>query len=56
MANALEQAMKSPALRKVQIEERASTVEFLKGDAFKKNLDETFKGIESIARTLVSNK
>ena len=56
MANALEQAMKSPALRKVQIEERASTVEFLKGDAFKKNLDETFKAIEPIARTLVSNK
>lgn len=56
MANALEKAMKSPALRKVQIEERASTVEFLKGDAFEKNLDETFKAITPIARTLVSNK
>jgi tripartite-type tricarboxylate transporter receptor subunit TctC len=56
MANALEKAMKSPALRKVQIEERASTVEFLKGDAFKKNLDDTFKAVEPIAKTLVSNK
>ena len=56
MANALEKAMKSPALRKVRIEERSSTVEFLKGDAFKKNLDETFKAMEPIARTLVSKK
>ncbi|MCB2041547.1 MAG: tripartite tricarboxylate transporter substrate binding protein [Rhodoferax sp.] len=56
MANALEKAMKSPALRKVQIEERASTVEFLKGDAFKKNLDDTFKAVEPIAKTLVSGK
>jgi putative tricarboxylic transport membrane protein len=56
MANALEKAMKSPALQKVQIEERASTIEFLKGDAFKKKLDETFKAVEPIAKTLVSGK
>ena len=56
MANALEKAMKSPALQKVQIEERASTIEFLKGAAFKKNLDDTFKAVEPIAKTLVSNK
>ena len=56
MANALEKAMKSPALQKVQVEERASTIEFLKGDAFKKNLDDTFKAVEPIAKTLVSGK
>lgn len=55
MANALEKAMASPALKKVQME-RASTTEFLKGDAFRKNLDETFKSVEPIARTLVSGK
>lgn len=55
MANALEKAMASPALKKVQME-RASTTEFLKGDAFKKNLDETFKSVEPIAKTLVSGK
>jgi tripartite-type tricarboxylate transporter receptor subunit TctC len=55
MANALEKAMTSPALRKVQAE-RASTVEFLKGEAFKKNLDDTFRNMEPIARTLVTAK
>lgn len=55
MANALEKAMASPALRKVQAE-RASTIEFLKGEAFKKNLDDTFKNMEPIAKTLVTQK
>ena len=55
MATALEKAMASPALRKVQAE-RASTVEFLKGDAFKKHLDDTFKSVEPIAKSLVSAK
>jgi len=55
MANALEKAMASPALRKVQAE-RASTVEFLKGDAFKKHLDDTFKTVEPIAKRLLTNK
>lgn len=55
MASALEKAMASPALRKVQAE-RASTVEFLKGEAFRKNLDDTFKNMEPIARTLVTKK
>jgi len=55
MANALEKAMASPALRKVQAE-RASTTEFLKGDAFKKHLDDSYKAVEPIAKQLVANK
>ncbi len=55
MANALEKAMASSALKKVQAE-RASTTEFLKGDAFKKHLDDSYKAIEPIAKQLLANK
>ena len=55
MANALEKAMASDLVKKTQAE-RASTTEFLKGEAFRKHLDDTFKDVEPVARQLVTQK
>jgi tripartite-type tricarboxylate transporter receptor subunit TctC len=55
MANALEKAMASDLVKKTQAE-RASTTEFLKGEAFRKHLDDTFRDVEPVAKQLVTQK
>jgi putative tricarboxylic transport membrane protein len=55
LANALEKAMASEQVQKTQAE-RASTAEFLKGAAFRKHLDDTFKDVEPVAKQLVTAK
>lgn len=55
LATALEKAAAGDVFKKTQAE-RASTTEFLKGDAFKKNLDDTFKDVEPVAKQLVTQK
>lgn len=49
MANALQRAMASDAMRAIQAQQ-ASTTEFLRGEAFARNLEATFRAIEPIAR------
>jgi len=55
MAAALEKAMATQAVKQTQIE-RDSTSEFLKGEAYRKHLDDTFKSVEPIAKQLVTAK
>jgi tripartite-type tricarboxylate transporter receptor subunit TctC len=55
MANALEKAIATDYVRKTQAE-RASTTEFLKGEAYRKHLDDTFKAVEPVAKQLVAKK
>lgn len=55
MANALEKAISTDYVRKTQAE-RASTTEFLKGEAYRKHLDDTFKAVEPVAKQLVTKK
>ncbi|MFM1856626.1 MAG: hypothetical protein RLZ83_1935, partial [Pseudomonadota bacterium] len=55
MANALEKAIATDYVRKTQAE-RASTTEFLTGEAYRKHLDDTFKAVEPVAKQLVTKK
>lgn len=55
MAGALEKALKTDYVLKTQAE-RASTTEFLKGEAFRKHLDDTFKAVEPVAKQLVTKR
>jgi putative tricarboxylic transport membrane protein len=53
MASMLQKAMASPEMQAAQAKQ-ASTSEFLSGAAFQKSLDDTFRRIEPIAKTLVN--
>jgi tripartite-type tricarboxylate transporter receptor subunit TctC len=52
MAAMLQKAMASPEMQAAQTKQ-ASSSEFLSGPAFQKSLDDTFKKMEPVARTLV---
>lgn len=52
MAAVLQKAMASPEMQAAQAKQ-ASTSEFLSGPAFQKSLDDTFKSIEPVAKSLV---
>jgi tripartite-type tricarboxylate transporter receptor subunit TctC len=52
MAALLEKAMATEAMKTAQTKQ-ASITDFLKGDAFRKNLDDTFKAVEPVAKELV---
>ena len=52
MAAMLQKAMASPEMQAAQAKQ-ASTSEFLSGAAFAKSLDDTFSGIEPVAKSLV---
>ena len=52
MAAMLQKAMASPQMQAAQAKQ-ASSSEFLAGPAFQKSLDDTFKAIEPVAKTLV---
>ncbi|MEP7208365.1 MAG: tripartite tricarboxylate transporter substrate binding protein [Casimicrobiaceae bacterium] len=52
MAAMLQKAMASPEMQAAQAKQ-ASSSEFLSGAAFQKSLDDTFKAIEPVARSLV---
>ncbi len=52
MAAMLQKAMASPEMQAAQAKQ-ASTSEFMSGAAFQKSLDDTFKAIEPVAKSLV---
>lgn len=55
MAAMLQKAMASPEMQAAQAKQ-ASTTEFMSGPAFQKSLDDTFKRIEPVAKSLVTKK